>query len=219
MTPIWLTDFTLNGIKVEKAEIPRPGNKPYYPMDPKPTGVLHTTESNTIQSAMAQLRMRFDAPHFVVGEGRILQCRPIGVQAAALHDPGNRTAFIQIEQVGFSKQQLWQLPDSTLQSSIAIMAYAAEQDFIPLQVPFKWPDDVADMHGTIWAANNKRRQRASQADGWGVEPGWWMHMEVPNQGPTWHWDCGAVKRSELISQAQAIFDKAQDNEMTADQRG
>lgn len=31
-----------------------------------------------------------------------------------------------------------------------------------------------------------------------------MHLEVPYQGPTWHWDCGAVGRSRMLAIARSL---------------
>jgi hypothetical protein len=41
---------------------------------------------------------------------------------------------------------------------------------------------------------------------WPIKKGWWMHMEVPYQQPTYHWDCGALKRTKMLEMAQALLD-------------
>lgn len=205
---IWIDGQILNGTLVEKHEITRPEGKPYYQI-PSNTerGVLHTTEGKTLSSALAQLEMRHDAPTFCVGENRIIQCRPIGVQAAALRankgEPNpNADAYIQIESVAFSSK-LPYLPDApTLTPLVRLLSFL--QTYIPLVVPNNWPDDVSDMKSEVWSSNNSRR-KAAAAGLWQTEKGWWMHMEVPYQGTTWHWDCGAIKRSVILQQAKALI--------------
>jgi len=32
-----------------------------------------------------------------------------------------------------------------------------------------------------------------------------MHMEVPGQGPTWHYDCGALKRTVMLQMARDLL--------------
>jgi hypothetical protein len=55
-----------------------------------------------------------------------------------------------------------------------------------------------------WADNNSRRIKAANGL-WPAERGWWMHMEVPWQNPSWHWDCGALRRSEMLRMAQILL--------------
>lgn len=203
----WIDGQILHGTLVEKHEIPRPGGKSYYTISNNTgIGVLHTTESKTLSSALAQLDMKHDAPHFAVGENRIVQCRPIGVQAAALRantgQPNvNQDAYIQIESVAFSSQKPY-LPDAaTLAPLVKLLSFLTL--YVPLQIPNNWPDDCSDMAGEIWASNNSRR-KAAAAGLWPKEKGWWMHLEVPYQGSTWHWDCGAIKRSVMLQQAKML---------------
>lgn len=202
----WIDGEIIHGVLVEKNEIPRPGSAPYFQMANTMVGVLHTTEGKTLASAISQLTMSRAAPHFCVGENRIVQCRPIGAQAATLRankgQPNPNThAYIQIEAVAFSSQTLY-LPDApTLNPLVKLLARLA--NIIPLKIPNDWPDDCRDMKGEIWASNNSRRKFA--ADGsWGTETGWWMHMEVPYQRPSWHWDCGAIKRTVIMQQAKDL---------------
>lgn len=204
---IWIDGQILHGTLVEKQEIKRPGGATYYSIPTNTqVGVLHTTEGKTLSSALAQLEMAHDAPHFAVGENRIVQCRPIGVQAAALRanqgEPNpNMDAYIQIENVAFSSQQLY-LPDaSTLTPLVRLLAYLTA--YIPLTVPNNWPDDCSDMKGEVWSSNNSRR-KAAMTGLWPKEKGWWMHMEVPYQRKSWHWDCGAIKRSVILQQAKDL---------------
>jgi hypothetical protein len=201
---IWLEGQNVFGFTVEKTEIGRPGGKPFFPI-PASTGiaVLHTTEGKTVGSAIAQFKMRFDPPHFCVGENRIVQCRPVGVQAAALHDPANRASYIQIEIVGFSKETLWQLDDSSLKPAVAVIAHSIANFGIPNAIPHNYPDTISDCK-PFPSSNNTRRKKAESE--WPNVKGFHMHMEIPFQGPTWHWDCGAIKRSELLKMAQQLLD-------------
>src|SRR5438132_424123 len=81
---IWIEQIF--DIEVEHKEIPRPGGKSYLLMAPNQVGVLHTTEGLGIDNAWATLNAHHSAPHFIVGDNRIIQCRPLGVQSAALLD-------------------------------------------------------------------------------------------------------------------------------------
>ena len=132
--PLWLDGQNIFGFTVEKREIPRPGHAPYFVM-PVQTGigVLHTTEGNDIQSALDAMDGSTKPPdpcHFIAGENRIVQTRPIGVQAASLHAPANTYAYVQIEMVGKTddppRQQnaLWLPPDSTLKPAAAAISRA-----------------------------------------------------------------------------------------------
>ncbi len=192
---------------VERREIPRPGGKPYFLNSSTLIGILHTTEGTTTDGAWNALNDKSSAPHFIAGQGRIIQCRPLNVQGSALrsgHDnTANVNAQIQIEMVGQSKETLWLPVDGTLKPAVAIMAYCAKQLGIPLQVPNNWPDNCADMPKP-WATNNSRRKQA-ESGLWPVTKGWWMHLEVPFQGDSWHWDCGALRRSEMIEMARQII--------------
>ncbi|HEX8748104.1 MAG TPA: peptidoglycan-binding domain-containing protein [Pyrinomonadaceae bacterium] len=200
---------------VERREIPRKGGKPYYAIAHSQVGVLHTTEGNTVNAAWSTLSAHNSAPHFIVGENRIVQCRPLSKQAAALHgDPpynANTNAALQIEMVGytggnadFAKHAYdpWIPADNVLKPMVAILAWASANGLdIPLQIPSpEWTDDGMDCPKP-WAVNNRRRLQAAHGL-WPAAKGWWMHMEVPGQGPTWHYDCGALKRTVMLKMAR-----------------
>ncbi len=188
---------------VERAEIRRPGNKPYFNASHTGLGVLHTTESNTVNSAFQTLKSNFSAPHFIAGENRILQCRPVNKQAAALlstkqYNP-NSDAALQIEMVSMSKQKLWLPLDSSLKPVVAIMRWASGD---PLNIPLKrpvdaWLDDCSDVR-LPWAVSNNARRMAKNA--WPKVKGWYMHMEIPVNN---HWDCGALRFREMLAMAAA----------------
>lgn len=212
MSGEWLTDIF--GFEVEKHEIKRPGNAPYYTVSSTLIGVLHTTESSSIKVSMDTLIAKSSPPHFVTGAGRIIQCRPLGKQAAALKTNGPHTpnahAQIQIEMatstaMNGNQTVLWIPPKPVLDPTVAVMAWCAKNLGIPLQKPHPWPDDGIDLQGTIWAGNNKRRKLAATGL-WPQGKGWWMHVEVPFQQTKWHHDCGKLRRTEMFRQAQELLD-------------
>ncbi len=204
--------------EVERKEIPRKNNKPYYATAHTQIGVLHTTEGSTVSDAWAALSSKHEPSHFIVGEGRIVQCRPLTKQASSLHgDPpfyANANAALQIEMVGFTggnpnfnkhAYDSWIPADDVLKPVIAIMAWASANGLdIPLQVPSAaWVDDGSDCPRP-WAVENKRRLQAAHGL-WPSAKGWWTHMEVPGQGPTWHYDCGAIRRTQIIQMARDLL--------------
>ena len=204
----WLSEDVF-GFRVEKKEIPRPGGAPYHQTSNTSIGVLHTTEGSTVDGAWRTLSQAGSAPHFITGEGRIVQCRPLTAQGSALrtnspHHP-NADAQVQIEMVAFSKETLWLPGPETLEPSVALLAFCARDLGIPLRIPAEWPDNCSDVPPR-WAANNARRQNAANGL-WPAEKGWWMHMEVPWQNPSWHWDCGALKRSEMVRMAEVLLNQ------------
>jgi hypothetical protein len=212
--PLWLDGEDIFGLTVEKVEIPRPGKKPYYSMPVQNgIGVLHTTEGNDVKSALDAMdgsKKPPDPCHFIAGENRIIQTRPIGVQAASLHAPANTYAYIQIEMVGKTddpprKQNAQWLPvDASLKPAIALIAYCSKNYGIPLIVPNNWPDTIDDVK-PYPSTNNSRRIFAVKHGLWPNARGWWMHMEVPFQAPSWHWDCGAIQRRVILKQAQDLL--------------
>ena len=205
---IWLDGQTIFGFTVEKHEIPRLGGASYYPM-PISTGLggLHTTEGNSLKGAIAAMEAGLkkhqpsDACHFICGEGRIVQTRPVGVQAASMRDPANRRLYVQIENVGFSQQRPWRLDDSTRKPLVALLAYCATNFDIPLEVPLNFSDDCSDIKGAIWATASCARRKKMEAI-WSTAKGWILHLEAP-----WniHWDCGAVDRSVMLKEAELLI--------------
>jgi hypothetical protein len=199
----WITE--MYGTKVEHYPMPRPGNAPYYRASLTGIGVLHTTENDSVNGVLPYLKSIYSAPLFVTGEDRIVQCRPIWAQGAALrtNSPSypNMYARVQIEQVAHSQAKLWQPPDSTFNMTVKVVAWCAVNLGIPLMRPTPlWKDDGSDMPQP-WAANNKRRQLGI----WPNRKGWWHHMEVPFQQDTWHWDCGAYNTTELFKRAAVLL--------------
>jgi Bacterial SH3 domain len=184
---------------VEKKEIKRPGNKPYFINSHTMVGVLHTTEGDTADGAFSTLAANRSAPHFIIGDNRIIQCRPITAQAAALKTPANTQAALQIELVARSKETLWMPVAGSLDPLVAVLRWAAGD---PLDIPLKrpvdeWLDDCSDVKKP-WAVMSNRRRLAH--DVWPKAKGWYMHMEVPGND---HWDCGALRFREILQQASA----------------
>jgi len=170
---------------VEKHEIARSDDRPYVPhtsMD-KLNFVLHTTEGGSVAGALATFEGEpNNASHFLIGENRIIQLRPVNAQAGALrvnspHNPND--GAIQIENVGFSKETLW-LPDDDVQKPLtALLAFLGNGLSIPLATPNQaWVDDCSDIK-TILATNNTRRQEAAKT--WPGPQGVWMHLLVSLQ--------------------------------------
>lgn len=184
---------------VERKPIPRVGNKPLLMIDHPMIGVLHTTEGPTIGGAFATLLASHSAPHFIAGNNRIMQCRPLTAQGAALKVVGaevpNKFAAIQIEMVGFSKKEPWLPPNSSLLPVRAIMKWAAASTLdIPLRRPSdQWPDDCSDMPKNTWATSTNARRKSGL---WPRQKGWFMHLEVPKNV---HWDCGAINWTEIFA--------------------
>lgn len=189
------------GFRVEQRVIPRPGGGRFFFNSHTQIGVLHTTENSSVEGSFRSLNADNIAPHFIVGEGRIVQCRSLTHQASALRGNGpcfaNAQAAIQIEMAAFTgggnsdatTTNLWIPRDDVLLPTVAIMAFCAGNGIdIPLQVPTEdWKDDASDMP-LPWAAGptrrnprrrmNTRRIRAAGGDFPRLK-GWWMHVEIP----------------------------------------
>lgn len=188
---------------VERRPIPRPGNKPLLQIAHPMIGVLHTTEHNDIEVSFDTLKDSHSAPHFIAGENKIIQCRPLTAQGAALESTSNffpnNFAAVQIEMVGFSKQTPWLPANSSLLPVLAILRWAAKSPIdIPLRRPTEaWLDDCSDCP-LPWAVVGNRRRLTPNI--WTQEKGWYMHMEVPHND---HWDCGALKWREILERASS----------------
>jgi hypothetical protein len=211
--------------KVEKRVIPRPGGKSFMFNSHTQIGVLHTTENPSVEGSFKTLKQSHSAPHFIVGEGRIIQCRSLTHQGAAL--VGNKPVFanaqasVQIEMAAFtgggkdSTTDVWLPKEGVLLPTVAILAFCAGNGIdIPLQVPTDdWKDDNSDMK-LPWAGGptkknpkkkmNVRRTRAAKGD-FPKLKGWWMHVEIPGQAESWHHDCGALRRRDMLRMAQELL--------------
>jgi hypothetical protein len=209
----WLDD--MNGITVEREDLHSAHG--LRPASASGIGVLHTTESSTLDSALGEFRkVSANAPHFVVGEGRIVQCRPVWARAGSLRDnpphAANEHAQIQVELVAFSQQKSWSLDPNTEGPALAVLAWCAQtgnlSKSIPLVVPDPgWADDCHDMP-LPWATDSNTRRQSGRFYAQDAA-GWFEHVEVPYQAPppgqsgSAHWDCGALQRTELLKNAAA----------------
>jgi hypothetical protein len=190
---------------VERVEIKRKGGAPYFPVVRSRQGVLHTSEGTNVNTLITTLRDKFSPYHLAVAPGRILQFRPLDVQAGSLRKDMNRAAQAQIVMVLSCKETPWLPPPALRDPLVALLRYFKDVEGIPLQEPDTgWPSDYSDMNGQIWANNNIRRRAALKNAWWGQRPGWWQHFEVPNQAPTWHHDCWRLRRKELLDMAAAL---------------
>ena len=183
----------IGSYRVEKHESPRPGGQAYLPLDPAPSFCIHTTEGSTVDGAWVTLNGKSAAPHFIIGEGRIVQCRPLDVQAATVHDHNDR--FIQVECVGHADIELHRLSPATWEPLVALTSYVHLTHGVPLHRPDGWTDQLPS--GEVWAANNSRRRSGKAL----TERGVYGHLEVPDQDPTWHWDPGSLDYTELFRRA------------------
>lgn len=205
----WIDGQDLFGFKVEKREMARSGGRPYakHSTD-KLNIVLHTTEGSTLAGALSTFAASpNNSSHFVVGQGRIVQLRPLNAQGGALranspHNPND--GAIQIENVGFSKETLWIPDDGVLKPLAGLLAYLSVNLNVPLSVPNDWPDDCSDIK-TILSSNNTRRKAAEKT--YPAPQGVWMHLEIPWQQSSWHWDMGKVQRSVILQQAKELADQ------------
>ena len=160
-------------------------------LDAPRTGVIHTTEGDSIDGALSVFKQHF-APQFLVGPGRILQLVQVGTIGAALVTH-NDHAIVQIEVVGFSKQTPWIFDDATLDALASLLATCKVEYGIELCHP--WPDGDYGLYG-----DNPHRH----AGKWGAVSGWFGHGDVPS--PDEHWDPGALEWSKLFAAAAAKTD-------------
>lgn len=150
--------------------------------------VLHTTEGNTVASAMAAYKVKHVAPHFTVDADKDIFVQHLNTSLAASalrNEPGgvqtNRAGrVIQIEIVGFASQS-HNLPADQLKYLGKIIRLICSREGIS---PYNHPEFVGTDSGLI--ASSHAAQRFS--------PGEWMsfsgvcgHQHVPENE---HWDPG-----------------------------
>lgn len=162
-----------------------------------PTGGGHTTESRgSWTSPISVYRSRLTAPHLQLQGKRVGQAVPFGEMAASFANPAggvetNRWCRCQIEVVEDSKTALWLASAETVDSLAHIMVWAKENLGIPLRRPF----DSDDLGPQPWATTSYKRRHAGK---WGSEPGWFMHVEIPEND---HWDMGMYRWSVQLKRA------------------
>ena len=154
-------------------------------------GVLHTTEGNTLEGAVASFRSTNFWPHFTIEPNslRIAQHLPLTTGSRSLSDkatPENAAHAIQIEIVGFASQTPTWAPEQ-----LAFIGSVMRQieDLVP--IPHESGLKFLDLAGVN--ANPGNRMTVDQ---WKVFSGWCGHQHVPGET---HWDPGAIDIDTLIS--------------------
>jgi hypothetical protein len=138
------------------------------------------------------------APHFMLGfdadaqQVRIAQLVQVGTIGAALKAHNNQ-AIVQIEMIGFSKENPWLPDDDTVAALASLMAVCASEYGIPLAHP--WPDGDFGKAGA-----NPHRSSGK----YGKLPGWYGHGDCPS--PDTHWDPGNLEWSVVLGKAKQIAD-------------
>jgi hypothetical protein len=160
-------------------------------------GVMHTTEVSFAEAL--KIFKTQNAPHFLVGAGRIIQFAPLGIMAHTLeHKKGtvetNRWARVQIEVAASSKRDLWQPDEATFDALASLAAYVEEAADVPLTRP--WPDLLDKQQNWDTPSNPRRAQNL-----WGKQAGWFGHVEVPGNS---HWDPGSLNYTALFARARAV---------------
>lgn len=187
----WLTSAC--GVHVEHLPCPRPGEKVDWSHAAQ--GVMHTIEGS-LAGGLAVFKRHF-APTFAVGGRRIIQLVPLGEMAAALEHTGNPPtngwARVQIEVAGRSSEHPYRFDPETEETVARLLAALALLRIVPLHRPF--PDL---MPPPPWTTPRFMRRLAGK---WGVEAGWYGHVDVPENS---HWDPGALEWTPLLHRAHAI---------------
>lgn len=196
MSESWVSE--IHGITVEHKPINRPGGRAFLPVGKTGIWNTHTTEGYGIDGAWSMLNKHHSAPTFIAGEDRIIQCRPLGFQGAALLGGASTNGIceVQTEIIGFSQQKLWQLRPQDFRPTVKLAAYLKSVLGIPLTRPVEWPDDLSDMRGEVLATSTNSRRRSGKVK-LGFK-GIAMHLEFPLNN---HWNCGALNWTEIIAAA------------------
>lgn len=157
-------------------------------------GLLHTVEGGWA-GGMSVFERHY-APHFILGLDRqdnnkvhIAQLVPIGYIGSALK-AHNNLAIVQIEVVGFSKEELWKPDDATCHALASLMVVCEKEWNIPLSHP--WVD------GDYGRAGDNEHRHSGK---FGTVAGWFGHGDVPDNS---HWDPGNLEWSYLFKLANAL---------------
>lgn len=157
-------------------------------MDRDPSFCIHTTEGSTLDGALGTIDGTGYAPHFTVGEDRIVQQRALSTTGSALRSHNDH--FVQVECVGFSKENVHELTLPTWRPLVLLSRWVHTELHIPLYRP--WGDQLPP--GS--ASNNPRRRQGYAL----TRRGFYGHVDVPDQAPTWHWDPGSLAYKALFKQ-------------------
>jgi hypothetical protein len=173
---------------------PAPYHTPSARLDVPRTGVLHTTEGGWDGSE--GVFKRHFSPHFMLGyhpatkKVEIEQLLPIGSMGMATKAHDN-LAIVQIEMIGFSKEQPW-LPDpQTLDALCSLMNVCKDEWGIPLSHP--WPD------GDYGRAGPNAHRSSGKL---GKVAGWFGHGDMPS--PDSHWDPGNLQWSKVFARCAEL---------------
>lgn len=211
----WVTG-KMFGIPVEKNEVKRPGGESYLVLhEDSKLGNLHTSEGSTIDGLIATLKAKGFAGQWCVGQGRIVQTRPVWAQGSLLlgGSATNAPMRMEVEQVGFTKTTgVWTPDVGTFGPMCALAAFYAVEFGIPLKVPVaSWKDNGSDLSPAFFGANSRRNQAA--AVGLSNLEGWIHHCEVPQN---LHADCGTYNREGLFAAAQLLVDSLKGDDWMAE---
>jgi hypothetical protein len=121
---------------------------------------------------------------------RIAQLVQVGTIGAAIKAHNNK-AIVQIEMIGFSKEQPWLPDDETAAALASLMAVCKSEYGIPLEHP--WPD------GDFGKAGSNPHRSSGK---FGTVAGWYGHGDCPS--PDTHWDPGNLEWSVILDMAKQI---------------
>lgn len=154
-------------------------------------GVLHTTEGNTLDDAVATFRDTNFWPHFTIEPKtlRVVQHLPLTIGARSLSDkatPENAAHCIQIEIVGRAAETPSWAPE---QFAFVRDVTRSIEDLVP--VPRQSGRRFLDLAGVNANPGNRM-----SVDEWKAFSGWCGHQHVPGET---HWDPGAIDIDAVLS--------------------
>ena len=188
------------------------------------TGILHTTEGGW-NGSMEVFHTHF-APHFLLGVNatltahqrvehakeklsldkgtppeptgkvEIAQLVPVGNIGAAIVTHNN-LAIVQIEMIGYAREELWLPTDETLDALASLMLVCKDVWGIPLSRP--WPTGVYGRAGKTDHRNDGH---------FGKTAGWFGHGDCPT--PDTHWDPGNLNWDVVFFHANTLEKSSND---------
>jgi hypothetical protein len=164
-------------------------------------------------------------PHGEIHKKQLRQFVPLTQRAEALvglvgGGPYSPNLYaVQFEIVGNSVRTPWKPDEDTTDTLARVSAAVCDFHAIPRVVPNdSWRDDCQDIptFPTLAIENSRRLWAKEVASGelrnYPAKRGIWNHMEVPWQGnvvdpskASWHWDCGAMRRTKIIEQLEGYM--------------
>jgi len=154
-------------------------------------GVLHTTEGNTVEDAVASFRQTNFWSHFTIDfrTGRVVQHLPLNIGCRALSDHAtaeNAAHAIQIEIVGRAAESPTWAPE---QLAFIRDVMRSVETLVPIARTSG--RTFLDAAGVARTSGN----RMSVAE-WQAFSGWCGHQHVPGES---HWDPGAIDVQALLA--------------------